>query len=82
MSGTCEFSDPSKSYYHYDYESYYDFDYAEEDKDECLQSCLEKRKIISQVDHIVGTQIFLIWIKSLTDKIIASYIGLLCNTKY
>ena len=44
MSGTCEFSDPSNSHWDYDYESHYDHDYAEEDKDECLQSCLEKRR--------------------------------------
>ena len=47
MSGTCEFSDPSNSHWDYDYEVHYDYDYAKEDKDECLQSCLEKRRSVS-----------------------------------
>ena len=47
MSGACKFSDPSKSHDDYDYEYHYDYDYVEEDKDECLQSCLEKRRSVS-----------------------------------
>ena len=50
MSGACEFSDPSNSHYDYDYEYHYDYDYdtmTEEDKDECLQSCLEKSRSVS-----------------------------------
>ena len=54
MPGMCKFSDPSHYYWSYDYEYLddYDFyDYAEKDKDECLQSCLEKRR---SVDNAVG----------------------------
>ena len=53
MPGRCEFSDPSNYYWDYDYEYEYhnDYDYAEEDKDECLMSCLEKRR---SVDNAVG----------------------------
>ena len=51
MSGTCEFSVASNTFLEYDYEYHYDYDYAEEDKDECLMSCLEKRR---SVDNAVG----------------------------
>ena len=54
MPGMCKFSDPSHYYWSYDYEYLddYDFyDYAEKDKDGCLQSCLEKRR---SVDNAVG----------------------------
>ena len=61
MPGMCEFSDPSNNYWDYDYEYHnygttitnitHDYDYAEVDKDECLQSCLEKRR---SVDNAVG----------------------------
>ena len=44
MPGMCEFSDPSSYYWVDDYE-YHD------SKDECLQSCLEKRR---SVDNAVG----------------------------
>ena len=44
MSGTCEFTDPFNDYDAYDYEDHYDLDYAEEDTNQCLQSCLEKRR--------------------------------------
>ena len=51
MSGECEFNNPPYDYSYYDYDYHYDTDYAEEDKDECLQSCLEKRR---SVDNAVG----------------------------
>ena len=46
MPGTCEFIDPSNDYWYYDYDYHVDFDYVEEeDTDQCLQSCLEKRTL-------------------------------------
>ena len=45
MSGTCEFIDSSNDYDAYDYEDQYDYDYAEEDTNQCLQWCLEKRRL-------------------------------------
>ena len=51
ISGVCEFSNPSHDYSYYDYEYHYDYDFAEEDKEQCLQSCLQKSKMI---DYAVG----------------------------
>ena len=64
MPGTCEFSDPSNYIVDYDYEFHYDHDYAEEDKDECLQSCLEKRRLANNAtgcnfDKDYGVCVFL-----------------------
>ena len=55
MSGECEFINPSNDYeFHhynyYEYESHYDHDHAEEDTNQCLQSCLEKRKTFHNAD--------------------------------
>ena len=44
-AGVCEFSDSSTDYNQYDY------DFTEEDKDQCLQSCLQKS---FPIDHAVG----------------------------
>ena len=44
MSGECEFINPPYDYSYYDYDYHYDYDYAKEDKDECLQSCLQKSR--------------------------------------
>ena len=46
MSGACEFSDPSKYYFEYDHE-FDPYDYDSHDKDECLQSCVEKSRSVS-----------------------------------
>ena len=51
ISGACQFSNPSHDYSYYDYEYHYVYDFAEEDKDQCLQSCLQKSEMI---DHAVG----------------------------
>ena len=53
IPGSCEFSNPDYDYYNYDHEYHFDYDYAEEDKEQCLQSCLEKSRMI---DHAVGCE--------------------------
>ena len=42
----------------YDYDYHYDYDYAEEDKEQCLQSCLQKSRMI---DHAVGCNFRKAW---------------------
>ena len=47
MPGKCEFTDDSNDFLAYDY----DYDFADEDKEQCLQSCLQKRR---SVDDAAG----------------------------
>ena len=51
MSGSCEFSNPYNDYSTYDYDNHYDYDFADEDKEQCLQTCLQKSKVSP---HAVG----------------------------
>ena len=51
MPGKCEFTDDSNDYWDYDYDYHYDYDFADEDKEQCLQSCLQKRRTF---DDAVG----------------------------
>ena len=51
MPGKCEFTDDSNDYWDYDYDYHYDYDFADEDKEQCLQSCLQKRR---SVDDAAG----------------------------
>ena len=43
MPGKCEFTDDSNDYWDYDYDYHYDYDFVDEGKEQCLQSCLQKR---------------------------------------
>ena len=45
MPGSCEFSNPGHDYSNYDYDGEHDFDFADEDKEQCLQTCLQKSKL-------------------------------------
>ena len=45
MPGSCEFSNPDHDYSNYDYDGEHDFDFADEDKEQCLQTCLQKSKL-------------------------------------
>ena len=45
MPGSCEFSNPDHDYSNYDYVGEHDFDFADEDKEQCLQTCLQKSKL-------------------------------------
>ena len=51
MPGTCEFFDDSYDYSYFDYDYEIDYDFADEDKEQCLQSCLQKRRTF---DDAVG----------------------------
>ena len=42
MPGSCKFSNPDYDYYIYEYDYHYDHDYADEDKEQCLRTCLQK----------------------------------------
>ena len=44
LSGECKFSNPSADYSYYDYDYHYDNDFADEDKVQCLKSCLQKSR--------------------------------------
>ena len=43
--------EPSNLFWDYDYDHHYDYDFADEDKEQCLQSCLQKRR---SVDDAAG----------------------------
>ena len=53
LPGRCEFSNPEYGVFEYDHDIHHDYDYAEEDKEQCLQSCLQKSRTI---DHAVGCE--------------------------
>ena len=48
MPGMCQLTNEDYDIYDYDYDDHYGYDF---DKDQCLQSCLEKR---SSVDDAAG----------------------------
>ena len=51
MPGSCEFSNPDNDYSDYDDDWEHDFDFVDTDKEQCLQTCLQKLKLNP---HAVG----------------------------
>ena len=46
MPGNCEFMDPDNGVWDYGFDTHHDYDFADEDKEQCLQSCLQKRRSV------------------------------------
>ena len=46
MPGKCEFTYDSNDYRDYEYNFHYDYEIADEDKEQCLQSCLQQRRSV------------------------------------